>query len=105
MKTLADRLAELPDDSPVRNRLTIVHAEYFRCRCGATVPADMMLDLMPPEVPVAKRLTGEEIPPAWKDDRYRCDACWRMAVAKGEVCPDRLREATGQPDRGEGKPW
>lgn len=92
---------EAGEDAPYRTR--IIEREgavpHFRCRCGRLVPADMMLDLCPDGCEgVPESLRGH--------DRYRCDACWRRWIGRGDLCPDELRRLTGQPPRpSEGCPW
>lgn len=103
MQTFADVWSGYPPDHPIWRRVEIHHAEpFFRCRCRALVTLDMMLCLEPVE---GEQWREGERPERWGDDLYRCDACWRTDVATGRVCPDRLRAVTGQPPRGEGKPW
>lgn len=101
MRTLHDCI-NAGEDAPYRTRITEPpHAAmpHFRCRCGRLVPADMMLDLAPEgSGGVPEKLRGQ--------DRYRCDACWRRWIGRGEIDPDELRRLTGQPPRSDGsKPW
>lgn len=73
--------------------LLAVGVEYFRCRCGRSVPFDMMLDVS----------AVDGVPRG--EDAYRCDGCWRRWLFEGQITPDELRRQTEQPARAERKPW
>lgn len=98
MRTLKD-VIDAGEHEPYASRL--VTDEWgvvrFKCRCGRLVPPDMMLEVQPPGCSELAGVCGH--------DRFRCDGCWTRWVMAGQVCPDRLRAITGQPARGEGKPW
>lgn len=101
MRTLQD-IIDAGEAEPYMSRLVEGGADgsvaRFRCRCGRLVPPDMMLEVQPPGC-------DDDLAGVCGRDRFRCDGCWTGWVMRGQVCPDRLRELTGQPDRAEGQPW
>lgn len=87
-KTFAD--VPLAEREPYTSRLYT----QFRCRCGRTVPEDMMLDV----TGVPEELRGQ--------DTHRCDGCWRRWIQEGRITPEGLRDLTGQaPRTNPRKPW
>lgn len=84
-RTLLD-VIEAGEAEPYLSRVVYpggTHIPHFRCRCGRTVTADMMLDLNPGTCGgVCSGVRGH--------DRFRCDACWRRWVACREVSEEEI---------------
>jgi hypothetical protein len=80
MKRL-EELLNTPAGDRYRSRVERTNAQgvaYFRCRCGRTVPADMMRTIVSGE-------GGYPLEDIAGEDTHRCDGCWTGWIRAGLV--------------------